>query len=45
MSLVITIAAFFPAATSAVIELDPAGTDSTAAQVPAPGALSLRSPR
>src|SRR6185369_5296059 len=44
MSLVITMAAFFAAATSAVIELG-AGSDSIAAQVPAPGDLILRSPK
>jgi hypothetical protein len=44
MSMVIAIAAFLAAATSAVIELG-AGSDSICAQVPAPGALILRSPR
>ena len=45
MSLVMTMAAFLAAATSAVIEWGPAGTDSGAAQVPASSAFNLRSPR
>src|SRR5512134_3495754 len=44
MSEVITSAAFFAAATSAVMEFGPAGTRSEFAQVPAPGAFNFWSP-
>ena len=44
MSLVMTSAAFFAAATSAVMEWGPAGTLPEFAHVPAPGAFSFWSP-
>ena len=44
MSLVIAIAAFFAAATSAVVECGPAGIRSEFAHSPAPTAFSFWSP-